>query len=949
MAHRPLPTLDSSSGTCPTVITRTWTATDGCGRTATCDQTITYTNDTTDPVITCPADTTIECDASTDPANTGSATATDNCVTPTVTYADSSSGTCPTVITRTWTATDGCGRTATCDQTITVNDTTDPVITCPADTTIECDESTDPSNTGSATAIDNCSTPAITYSDSSSGTCPTVITRTWTATDGCGRTATCDQTITVNDTTPPEITCPANTTVECDESTNPSNTGSATATDNCDEDLTITYCDSSSGTCPTVITRTWTATDYCDNTATCVQTITVGDTTDPVFTGCPTQDINLGCTTTPPTCDTALAYGVTANDNCDGTITPTCQAGTVTGTECSRSQTFTLTATDSCNNSDTCAVTYTWKVDTTAAVISTTDTSGNLGCNPTVTAPTFTGLDNCEGTITPVITGDGPTNTSGCAWSQTWNANYTDACGNVSDQESITYTWKVDTTDPVLPTLPTGGDLGCNPTTLPSCTEGLTATDNCDTNVTVGCTAGTVGEDGCGRSQTFTYTATDDCGNDTSSGVTYTWKVDTTDPVITCPPNVTIESGESTDPSNTGTATATDNCDPDPEITFSDSITGTDPTVITRTWTATDDCDNFSQCEQTITTTPPTLPPSGSRIPCKTCTMEIDMLGEIAEIDVGCCTNQTLHSYEYSDPDDMHFLLLDGATAVICGETADCGKYPRIIVIREAEDPEEEPENGVFVGPVYDFTGYGRSNWEDPDCPICDTVTFGQAVSVIIGYDPDDLPKDTVMVGIYVFDPELGRWVLSKPIPGFVAGVGQANGLVNHFSQLAVIAELPDESPPSPPETPAASPPTEPAPSPAHFLIGDLTIVPSQARTGIGNAFTFMFRKGESVSITADVSNDGGQGGSYTAALKLNGEVLSSKDIALQPGQSQQVIFTVTEIEPGQYVVQVDNLSGEFESLTWTNWWLIGGLIAGVTLLAWYFGYYRKRHLGPPG
>ena len=347
-------------------------------------------------------------------------------------------------------------------------------------------------------------------------------------------------------------------------------------------------------------------------------------------------------------------------------------------------------------------------------------------------------------------------------------------------------------------------------------------------------------------------------------------------------------------------------------------------------------------------TSPPPTQRSGRGLSCPSCTMKIDMLGEIAEIDIGCCSNKTLHNDEPSDPDDIHFLLLDSATAVICGETADCGNYPKIIVMREAEDPEEEPENGVFVGPVYDFTGYEWSNWEDPDCPICGTVTFGQAVSAIIGYDPEDLPEGTVMVGLYVFDPELGEWVLTEPLPGVVAGVGQANGLVNHFSQLAVIAELPDESPQ--PATPTASPPSEPAPLPAHFTVGDLTIAPNQARTGIGNAFTFMVRTGESVDIAADVSNDGGQEGSYSATLKINGEVLSSKNITLQPGQIQQVIFTVTEIKPGQYVVQIGDLSEEFETVVWTNWWLIGGIIAGTGVLVWLaWYYYRRRNLRPPG
>ncbi|MCK4856713.1 MAG: T9SS type A sorting domain-containing protein, partial [candidate division Zixibacteria bacterium] len=52
-----------------------------------------------------------------------------------------------------------------------------------------------------------------------------------------------------------------------------------------------------------------------------------------------------------------------------------------------------------------------------------------------------------------------------------------------------------------------------------------------------------------------------------------------------------------THPDSTGWATATDNCDASPTITYSDGQTGN---VLTRTWTAADDCSNSSQCVQTI-------------------------------------------------------------------------------------------------------------------------------------------------------------------------------------------------------------------------------------------------------------------------------------------------------------------------------------------------------------
>src|SRR5207249_8713253 len=87
------------------------------------------------------------------------------------------------------------------------------------------------------------------------------ITRTWTATDSAGGSSTCTQTITVNDTTAPVISAlPGPTTIEC-----PATPVFATPTamDACQGAVTPTFVDSSSGTCPVVHVRTWTATDAC--------------------------------------------------------------------------------------------------------------------------------------------------------------------------------------------------------------------------------------------------------------------------------------------------------------------------------------------------------------------------------------------------------------------------------------------------------------------------------------------------------------------------------------------------------------------------------------------------------------------------------------------------------------------------------------------------------------
>jgi hypothetical protein len=129
-----------------------FTRADGTELTPCLVQSPTILIDGTAPVITCPANKTVECDESTLPANTGAATATDNLDdAPAITYTDvwtpNVGCTYTGTIARTWKAEDCAGNFSTCVQTITVNDVTPPVITCPANVTIECDESTDPSST----------------------------------------------------------------------------------------------------------------------------------------------------------------------------------------------------------------------------------------------------------------------------------------------------------------------------------------------------------------------------------------------------------------------------------------------------------------------------------------------------------------------------------------------------------------------------------------------------------------------------------------------------------------------------------------------------------------------------------------------------------------------------------------------------------------------------------
>jgi len=61
-----------AAGTCPQEegISRTWTGTDACGNASSCDQIVTVVDDES-PAITCPADTTVNCEDDRSSANTG--------------------------------------------------------------------------------------------------------------------------------------------------------------------------------------------------------------------------------------------------------------------------------------------------------------------------------------------------------------------------------------------------------------------------------------------------------------------------------------------------------------------------------------------------------------------------------------------------------------------------------------------------------------------------------------------------------------------------------------------------------------------------------------------------------------------------------------------------------------------------------------------------------------
>ena len=154
---------------------------------------VTSQHDSTAPVITVPADITVEAEGEYTVVEIGTANVTDNTdPNPAISNNAPSSFLVETTII-TWTATDSSGNSDTATQRITIRDTTLPIIKVPADvsfTTTDTSIVLTSADYGTATATDLAdSAPAITNNATTSFQAGETTTITWTATDSSNNSA----------------------------------------------------------------------------------------------------------------------------------------------------------------------------------------------------------------------------------------------------------------------------------------------------------------------------------------------------------------------------------------------------------------------------------------------------------------------------------------------------------------------------------------------------------------------------------------------------------------------------------------------------------------------------------------------------------------------------------------------------------------------------------------
>ncbi len=368
--------------------------------------------------------------------------------------------------------------------------------------------------------------------------------------------------LTISDTQVPVLTgIPANVTVSCDQIPSAANVA---ATDNCGVP-TITMAESSTkGTDPALcsfytytITRTWTAVDAANNTATAIQVLTVRDVTAPTLSAAP-ANVTVG---TP----LPVVATLTATDNCQTSpVVITYAQTTVNNTipacyTVYKTYTRRWTATDICGNKNTTtqvivsATQATIACPTNKSLNTNSDVLANNDCAttmlstssviPTVTNPCNVPLNY---TITGATVATGTGNIVGLSMAK-GVSRVTYAAGGASCSFTITV---ADTEKPKIAATQVVFDNTCVfPSTIPSIYDPI-ASDNCTTVAVTIVSDVTANVSGCStkaadlkfyRLLTRTYKATD-ASNNTATTAQKIYLRDKVAPTANCK-DITVSIG----------------------------------------------------------------------------------------------------------------------------------------------------------------------------------------------------------------------------------------------------------------------------------------------------------------------------------------------------------------------------------------------------------------------
>jgi hypothetical protein len=324
------------------------------------------------------------------------------------------------------------------------------------------------------------------------------------------------------------------------------------------------------------------------------------------------------------------------------------------------------------------------------------------------------------------------------------------------------------------------------------------------------------------------------------------------------------------------------------------------------------------------------------------------------------------------------------------------GKGLKTVSIKEVTDTLSSPVKSTIIGKVYDFGPDG--------------ATFEPAISLSFKYDQETLPEGLPEknLSIATWDAAVKAWVELGGTVDLTAGTITIT--VSHFSRYTIIAHTRpasfsiDSLEVSPAETAAGDTVTvKVVAANTGDLPGEYTAilkingdVESTQKTVIAGSstslLTFTFTRdnpdiyeidvngktasftiqeppkaaelnlkslqitpgetsyGEEVAVSVVAENNGDIALQDTLELKIDGVVVDSRQIEIEPHSSKTIVFTTSDIEPGSRAIDINGQQANFivkpllspQAKAAINWYLVGLLIFLMTTAASTFGFHRK-------
>jgi len=291
------------------------------------------------------------------------------------------------------------------------------------------------------------------------------------------------------------------------------------------------------------------------------------------------------------------------------------------------------------------------------------------------------------------------------------------------------------------------------------------------------------------------------------------------------------------------------------------ALSSNQATAIPATWTG-DSVDVVSGAPQDEgstqpATTPPATTPSPTSAPAPVVTSGSNM-SELVDATGAFTTNVTIEAAKGK-------VELTIAKDTV-GLTKD--KQPiSEISVSEVAEPLAPPSDHSIVGTVYDI---------GPD-----EVAFDQPIIITLTYSCDDIPEgvseDSLVIAYLDVDTE--KWdILTDSTVDPEHNTVTAS--INHLTFFGIIAQIT---------------PTTPT-----FTVTNLVVSPSEVSIG------------ESVTVSALVSNIGDTDGSYEITLKINGRVKAKQRIDIAAGQNEHFSSNISKTAAGRYTVSIDGLTDAF-------------------------------------